>query len=174
MKRNRIIAAFALLMAVLTVFAAACSKQNADPKDVFSKNRKIDQSIPEKAEIKGGKYLVLITRRELSRQKTAASLMEEYGYDLDLYEDSEDESLDWDGYREAYRNVLKKLYDEAAEEFINENELDRSDIVYTNSYTGSICMYAAPEVILRCAGSDSVTAILPFDDSLEETETAGD
>ena len=140
-----------------------------DPIAILSKSGKIDASgIIEKSDRKDGKFLVMITRRDISEKAIADVLMEKYGFDMELYENSDDDSLDWDAYITAKREAVKSLYLSEAEAFIEETELDRADILEVSSYTGTVIVYAEPETILRCARSDYAEHIYSFENSANE------
>ena len=172
MKKSVLFICIAVLLAaavsasVLVVSAKQAKVSSA--RELLSRSGKISCEILEESDVKDGKYLVMIFRRDIPMWKVAAELKDKYGYDMDVYEYSEDESLDWDGYAMARRNVLKSLYLGEANAFIEEVGLDRKDIIYLGWYTGTIAVYASPETILRCAESDYAVSISPFSDDVND------
>lgn len=54
------------------------------------------------------------------------------------------------------------------ESFIAENGVDRADLVSSDESTGTIIVYATPELIVELAGSNYVERILPFFDGKDK------
>lgn len=115
----------------------------------------------------GDKELVMITRHEVPQDVIRIKLLNEYGYSAEEYEQGDDDSLDYDAYTAAKREVTRALYTSAANEFIKEARIDRSDIKYIGEYTGTVIAYLTAEKIEELKNNDYVDGIEPYSDNEE-------
>ena len=116
----------------------------------------------------GDKKLVMITRRDIGQDVIRIRLQREYGYSAEEYEEGDDDSLDYDAYIAAKREVTRSMYTSAANEFIEKAQIERSDIKYIGEYTGTVIAYLTDEKIEELKNNDYVDRIEPFCDNEEQ------
>lgn len=114
------------------------------------------------------KELVMITLSDIPADVIRIRLLNEYGYISEEYEEGDDDSLDYDAYSAAKRDVVKSLYASAADELIRDAQIDRSDIRSFGEYTGTLIAYLSSEKIADLKKSDRVDKIEPFSDNEEQ------